>query len=158
MLFNYTSSFLHSIWYFTHSHLSMLSPYHSLSPLPISLSHFSLPISLCSLSLERESKESSREKAERADRDQERERDQGVDWEIEERDRGRESLHVLGNGEPPLGDDTDKNHHDGEPPEIVLLLLSIRERSSFFSASNEETTTRLQRGRRASDLGNFFLL
>jgi len=87
-----------------------------------------------------------------------REGEIGGDWrEREERDQGRESLHVLRNGEPPLGDDAGKNHHDGELPEIVLLLLSIREKSSFFSASNEETTTRLQRGR-ASDLGNFFLL
>ena len=62
---------------------------------------------------------------------------------------------MLENGEPPLGDDADKNHHDGEPPE-VLLLLSIKERSSFFSATNEERTTRLQRVRRASDLGDFF--
>ena len=27
-------------------------------------------------------------------------------------------------GEPLLGDDADKNHHDGEPPEIDLILLS----------------------------------
>ena len=139
----------------------MLSPLITLSlPLPISLSlsRLYLPISLCSLSLEREreQREIGRDSREREQIEIRREREiRGETGEREERDQGRESLHVLGNGEPPLGDDAGKNHHDGEPLKI-FLLLSIRERSSFFSASNEETTTRLQRGRRASDLGNFF--
>ena len=31
-------------------------------------------------------------------------------------------------GEPPLGDDADENHHDGEPPEVGLILLSSSRR------------------------------
>ena len=107
----------------------MLSPLITLSP-PISLSAFSPDLSLLSLPRERERERAKRDR-ERKQREsrryQEGERDQGETGEREERDRGREILHVLGNGEPPLGDDADKNHHDGEPPEIVFLLLSIRE-------------------------------
>ena len=158
MLFNYTHCVLHSLRYFTPG-LSLLSPpitVSALSPSPSwSLSRF-LSRSLCSA-------ERSREKPReigrgRKQREIGRERDPGktLEKEREERDRGRESLHVLENGEPPLEDDANKNHHDGEPPEIVLLLLSVRERSSFFSASSEETTMRLQRGRASERFGKIF--
>ena len=136
----------------------MLSPLITLSPHPdLSLSDFSPDLSLLSLPREGERAKRERERKQREQIEIRREGEiMGETGEREERDRGRESLHVLENGEPPLGDDAGKNHHDGEPPNIVLLLLSIRERSSFFSASNEEMTTRLQRGRRASNLRNFF--
>ena len=65
---------------------------------------------------------------------------------------------MLGDREPPFGDDVGENHHDGELPEVGLLLfLSIRERYVFLLlGTNEETTTRLQKGCRASEFGVFF--
>ena len=39
---------------------------------------------------------------------------------------------MLGDGEPPLGDDAGENQHDREPPEVVRLLLSTKERYVFF--------------------------
>jgi len=39
---------------------------------------------------------------------------------------------VLGDGEPPLGDDAGENQHDRELPEVVRILLSTKERYVFF--------------------------
>ena len=39
---------------------------------------------------------------------------------------------MLGDGEPPLGDDVGENQHYREPPKVVHLLLSTRERYVFF--------------------------
>jgi len=64
---------------------------------------------------------------------------------------------MLGDGEPPLGEDVDENHHDGKPPDVdLLLLLSIRERYIFFFSA----LTRRRQGCKEDDaranLGGFF--
>ena len=119
MLFNYTPCVLHSLWYFPP--ISLLSPpfdlSRSLSPSQ-SLSAFSPGLSLISREI--------RESGERTGGDL------GGDWRMrEKREIGRESLHVLGYGEPPLGYDTSENHQRSasftfDRREVCLLLSSQR--------------------------------
>jgi len=64
---------------------------------------------------------------------------------------------VLGDGEPPLGDDTDENHHDGEPPEFLFCCRSERYVLFFLlDAERGDDCEVAERTSEQANLGEFF--
>ena len=63
---------------------------------------------------------------------------------------------MLGDGEPPLGDDASENHYDGYPSEVGLfLLLSIGGMSSSRCRRGHDDNVAERTSKRAN-LGDFF--
>jgi len=76
-----------------------------------------------------------------------------VENERERRESGGESLYVLGDGEPPLGDDTGENHHDGESQEEFFFCYQS-ERDVFFFLLGAERGDNCEVAERTSERAN----
>ena len=67
---------------------------------------------------------------------------------------------MLGDGEPPLGDDTGENHHDGEPTEEFLFCYQSERYFLFFllDAERGDDCEVAERTSERANLGGFFAI